>query len=37
VALLREAGFTGVRLASGFTPEPASPPDPIFCAFATRP
>ena len=37
VALLREAGFTGVRLTAGFTPEPARPEDPLFCAFATRP
>jgi SAM-dependent methyltransferase len=37
VALLREAGFAGVRLTSGFTPEPARPEDTLFCAFATRP
>ncbi|HEX2517443.1 MAG TPA: class I SAM-dependent methyltransferase [Chloroflexota bacterium] len=37
VALLREAGFTAVRLTSGFTPEPARPEDPVFCAFAQRP
>jgi SAM-dependent methyltransferase len=37
VALLREAGFAGVRLTSGFTQEPARPEDPIFCAFAIRP
>jgi ubiquinone/menaquinone biosynthesis C-methylase UbiE len=37
VALLREAGFAGVRLTSGFTQEPARPEDTLFCAVATRP
>jgi hypothetical protein len=37
VALLREAGFAGVRLTSGFTQEPMRPEGPLFCAFATRP
>lgn len=37
VALLREAGFTGVRLTSGFTQERAKPEDTLFCVFGTRP
>jgi 3,4-dihydroxy-2-butanone 4-phosphate synthase len=37
VALLREAGFTGVRLTSGFTQEPAKPEDTLFCAVGMRP
>ena len=37
VALLREAGFTGVRLTSGFTQEPIRPEDTLFCALAIRP
>jgi ubiquinone/menaquinone biosynthesis C-methylase UbiE len=37
VALLREAGFTGVRLTSGFTHEPATPGDTLWCAIAVRP
>ena len=37
VALLREAGFAGVRLTRGFTQAPIRPEDTLFCALATRP
>ena len=36
-ALLEAAGFTHVRLTSGFTPQPAKAEDPLFCAIAARP
>ena len=32
-----DAGFTDVRLTSGFTEEPASSDDRIFCVVGTRP
>lgn len=36
VALLREAGFTGVRLTSGFTQEPIRPEDTLFCVWGLK-
>ena len=36
-ALLASAGFTDVRLTSGFTHTPAQPEDTLFCALAVSP
>lgn len=35
--LYLDAGFSGVRLTSGFTEAPASPDDRVFCVLGTRP
>ena len=37
LALLASAGFTDVRLTSGFTHTPANPEDTLFCALAGQP
>ncbi|MBI5289349.1 MAG: class I SAM-dependent methyltransferase, partial [Chloroflexi bacterium] len=34
--LVEGAGFTDVRMTSGFTEEPAAPSDTTFCVFGTR-
>ncbi|CAA9269667.1 MAG: hypothetical protein AVDCRST_MAG77-3128 [uncultured Chloroflexi bacterium] len=36
IELLREAGFTDIRLTSGFTQAPAKPDDALWCAIAVR-
>lgn len=35
--LLRDVGFTGAWLTSGFTLQPAKPEDTLFCVLANRP
>jgi hypothetical protein len=37
LALLHQVGFTGARLTSEFTLQPAKPDDSVFCVLANRP